>query len=306
MIRAERMAVLAAIETVSGTDQVPTVSAQLRDVTINDIEGNLVEFDPIRTGMGGRVKALFGRHVSIKGKIFLGSSGTAGTAPAWDWVARCTQHAKVTSAGVKVEYTPIDTGFETASLYFNLEGNRTKAIGVGGGIKWRWPVGAFPEGEFDLQGLFASNDSSAYPAVDNSAWKIPPLFGKDTVPTFTIGGVAEEMQSLEISSGGVAEYSELINRKTIDLIERKASVSTTILEPAFSARIHQASIGVPGTYKAIAMIHGTVAGSIIKADVTNWQPQTFARGKISDKASLTLGGEIVPASGVADYKITVQ
>lgn len=306
MIRAERMAILAAIETVSGVDQVPTVSAQIRDVTINDIEGNLVEFDPIRTGMGGRVKALFGRHVSLKGKIFLGSSGAAGTAPAWDWLARCTAHAKTTSAGVKVEYTPIDTGFETASIYANLEGNRTKIIGAGGGIIWRWGAGAFPEGEFDLKGLFASNDSSAYPAIDNSAWKIPPLVGKDTVPTFTIGGVAEEMQSLEINNGVSVEYSELVNRRAIDFIDRKASAQATILEPAFSARIHQAAIGVAGTVKAVALIHGSVAGSIIKADVTNWQMQSLGRTKISDKAGLVLGGEIVPATGVADYKITVQ
>lgn len=306
MIRAERMAILAGIETVSGTDQVPTVSSQLRDVTINDIEGNLVEFDPIRTGMGGRVKALFGRHVSLKGKIFLGASGTAGTAPAWDWLARCTAHAKAVSAGVKVEYTPIDVGFETASIYFSLEGNRTKIVGAGGKITWRWNAGAFPEAEFDLLGMFGSNDSSAYPAVDNSAWKIPPLFGKDTVPTFTLGGTAEEMQSLEISNGVAVEYSEVINRRSIDFTDRKAALTTTILEPAFSARIHQASVGVPGTVKAVAMVHGSVAGAIIKADVTNWQPQTFARTKISDKAGITLGGEIVPATGVADYKITVQ
>lgn len=306
MIRAERMAVLAAVETVSGTDQVPTASAMLRDVSINDVEGNLVEVDQIRTGFGGRIKALFGRHVSLKGKIFLGAAGAAGTAPAWDWLARCTAHAKAVSAGVKVEYTPIDTNIETASIYFNLEGNRTRILGATGGIVWRWTAGGFPEAEFDLLGLFDANVSAAYPAIDNSAWKVPPLFGKDTVPTFTIGGTAEEMQSLEINSGISKEYSELVNRRSIDVTDRRASLTTTFLEPAFSARIHQASVGVVGTYKAVAMVHGTVAGSIIKADATNWQPQTFARTKISDKAGITLGGEIVPASGVADYKITVQ
>lgn len=306
MIRAERMAILAAVEAVVGTDQVPTASAMIRDVTINDIEGNLVEFDPIRTGMGGRIKALHGRHVSLKGKIFLASSGAAGTAPAWDWLARCTAHAKVVSAGVKVEYTPIDAGFETASIYFNLEGNRTRMLSAAGGIIWRWPVGQFPEAEFDLLGLFDANVAAAYPAIDNAAWKIPPLFAKDTVPTFTIATVAEEMQSLEINSGVSKEYSELINRRAIDVTDRRASVSTTILEPPFSARIYQASVGVPGNHKVVAMTHGSVAGSIIKADVTNWQLQTFARTKISDKAGITLGGEIVPATGVADYKITVQ
>lgn len=306
MIRAERMAILAAVETVPGTDETPTASAMIRDVTINDVEGTLVEVDPIRTGMGGRIKALHGRHVSLKGKIFLASSGAAGTAPAWDWLARCTAHAKTVTAATKVEYSPIDTGFETASIYCNIEGNRTRMLGARGGIIWRWGVGAFPEAEFDLLALFDANAAVAYPAIDNSAWKIPPLFGKDTVTNFAIGGNSEEMQSLEINSGVAKEYSELINRRSIDVTDRRASLTTTILEPPFSTRIYQASVGIVGTYKAIAMTHGATAGAIVKADVTNWQIQTFGRTRISDKAGIQLGGEIVPATGVADYKITVQ
>jgi|GEM_PF-3718042 len=305
-IRAERLAVLAAIEAVSGTDQTPTASAVLRDVTINDVEGNLVEVDSIRTGMGGRAKALHGRHVSLKGKIFLASSGTAGTAPAWDWLARCTAHAKTVTADTKVEYTPIDAAQESASLYFNLEANRTRILGARGGIIWRWGVGAFPEGEFDLLGLFDANANVAYPAVDFTAWKTPPLFGKDTVPALTIGGATEDLQSLEINSGVSKEYSELINRRAIDITDRRPSVTVTILEPPFATRIYQATIGVIGSHKAVAMTHGSVAGAIVEAAVTNWQTQTFARTRVSDKAGITLGGEIVPAAGVADYKITVK
>lgn len=260
----------------------------------------------IRTGMGGRAKALHGRHVELSGKIYLAGSGAAGTAPAWDWLARCTAHAKVVTPATKVEYTPIDTAQESAAIYFNLEGNRTRMLGVRGDIKWQWNVGAFPSAEFNLFGLFDANAAVAYPAVDNTAWKIPPLFAKDTVPTFTIAAVAEEMQSLEIVAGVSKEYSELINRKSIDITDRRAAVNTTILEPPFSARIYQASVGIMGNYKALTMTHGATAGAIIKADVTNWQIQTLKRAKISDKAALQLGGEIVPAAGVADYKITVQ
>lgn len=305
-IRAERLAVLAAVEAAYGVDETPTASAVLRDVTINDVEGSLVEVDSIRLGMGGRAKALHGRHVSLKGKIFLASSGAAGTAPAWDWLARCTAHAKTVIEDTQVDYTPIDTAQESASLYFNLEANRTRILGAKGGIIWRWGSGAFPEGEFDLLGLFDANANVAFPAVDFAAWKTPPLFGKDTVPNFKIAGNDEVMQSLEINSGISKEYSELINRRSIDITDRRASVTTTILEPPFATRIYQSTIGVVGSHKTVAMTHGAVAGAIVQAAVTNWQTQTFARTKISDKAGITLGGEIVPAAGVADYKITVK
>lgn len=306
MIRAARMAILAGVETTYGVDPTPTASALIRDVTIDDVMGELVEADFIRVGMGGRAKALHGRHVSLKGKIFLASSGVAGTAPAWDWLARCTAHAKTVTASTRVEYTPIDVGQESAAIYINIEGNRTRMLGARGDITWRWGTGAFPEAEFDLLGIFDANAAVNYPTIDNSAWKIPPLFGKDTVTNFKIGGNDEEMQSLEIKAGISKEYSEVINRRSIDITDRRASVSTTILEPPFATRIYQASVGIVGNYKTVAMTHGSVAGSIVKADVTNWQMQTFSRGKISDKASITIGGEIVPAAATADYKITVQ
>ena len=306
MIRAERMAALAATEIAYGTDPTPAAAVLLREIEINDVEGDLVEVDAIRSGMGGRAKALHGRHVSLKGKIFLGGSGTAGTAPAWDWLARCTAHAAVVTVGSKVEYTPIDFGHESAAMYFNVEGNRTRILGIRGSLTFRWTVGQFPEAEFDLLGLFDANVAAIFPAVDTTAWKIPQLFGKDTVPNCKIGGVGEVLQSIELKNGTTREYSELINRREIDITDRRPSVDATILAPNYSDRIYQDAIGKPGIYKTLALTHGATAGAIVKLDVTQWQMQSHKPTRISDKAAIQLGGEILPGAGIPDYKITVQ
>lgn len=306
MIRAERMVALATTEVAYGADPTPAAAVLLREIEINDVEGDLVEVDAIRSGMGGRAKALHGRHVSIKGKIFLGGSGAAGTAPAWDWLARCTAHAAVVTAATKVEYTPIDFGHESAAMYFNVEGNRTKILGIRGSLTFRWTVGQFPEAEFDLLGLFDANVAAAFPTVNTTAWKIPPLFGKDTVPSCKIGGVDEVLQAIELKNGVAREYSELINRREIDITDRRPSVDATILAPNFSDRIYQDAIGKPGVYRTLAMTHGATAGAIIKLDVTQWQMQSLKPTRISDKAGIQLGGEILPGSAIPDYKITAQ
>lgn len=305
-IRAERMAVLAGVEETYAVDVTPTAAVQMKDVTINAHEGEAVEVGVIRPGFGGQVKALFGRHCSLKGKILLASSGAAGTAPAWDWLARCTGHAKTVTEDVKVEYTPIDTGFESASLYFNLEGNRTRMLGVRGNIMWRWTVGQFPEAEFDLLGLFDADANAAFPAVDYAAWKTPPLVGKAQVPLFQIGGVAEVMQSLEINAGITRDYVNRVGREDIDIGERKPTITALFQEPAFSARNYNASALVPGTYKSLAMTHGTVDGAKILATATNWQHGVPQRQRIGNHAGIQLAGEIIPASGVADYTISAQ
>lgn len=303
-IRYERMAALAGVEVTPGTDVTPTAAVQMTDVTINPIEGEMVDVGTIRPGMGGTVQALFGRRVSLKGKIKLGSSGAAGTVPAWDWLARCTAHAAATTAGTKVEYTPIDSGFESASLYFNLEGNRTIMLGTRGNVIWRWVAGQFPEAEFDLVGLFGSDSNVAYPAVDYSAWKIPKLVGKDTVPLFQIGGTDEVMQSLEINAGVTATYVERVNRRDVEIGDRKPTVTAVIEEPAFSARNHFTAVGVPGTYRAVALTHGLTGGDKIMAAITNWQFGQPTRQKIGNNAALQIPGGIVSVSGTPDYKIT--
>ena len=306
-LRFERMAVLAAVETVYGTDPTPAAATQLKEVTIDDIAGELVSLDVIRTGMGAVAKALHGRRVSLKGKTYLASSGTAGTAPAWDWLARCSAHAKTVTEDTKVEYSPIDAAQESAAVYFNLEGNRTRILGLRGNVIWRWVVGQFPEIEFDLVGLFDANANVAFPASpDFSAWKVPKLVGKDTVSPFTIATIAEVMQSIEVNAGVKAEYIERVNRRDVEIDDRRASVQAVIEEPAFSARIHQSAVGVPGTYKAIAMTHGTTAGSKVKLTVTNWQMTALQRQKLGPNAGLQLGGEIVSVAGTPDYVISAE
>ncbi|HZP98035.1 MAG TPA: hypothetical protein VFB13_00730 [Reyranella sp.] len=305
-IRYERMAALGAVEVSYGVDPTPTAAVQMKDVSIDPVVGDLVDVGVLRPGMGGNIKAFFGRRVNLKGKILLGAAGAAGTAPAWDFLARCTGHAVTTTPATKVEYTPIDSGFESAAIYFNCEGNRTIMLGTRGSIIWRWVVGQFPEGEFNLVGIWASDTNVAYPAVDYTAWKTPPLVGKDQVPLFQIGGVDEVMQSLEINSGGTADYVERINRREVEIGDRIATMTAVIEEPAFSARNYFTAVGVPGTYKSLALTHGTAAGAKVLATATNWQLGQPQRQKLGNNLGLQIPGTIVSLSGTPDYKITVQ
>jgi hypothetical protein len=305
-IRYERMAALCAVEVTYGVDPTPTAALWLKDVTIDPIIGDMVDVGTLRPGMGDQVKAFFGRRVNLKGKFLLGSSGAAGTPPAWDAIARATAHAAATTAATKVDYAPIDTGHESAAIYFNCEGNRTIMLGARGSIIWRWVVGQFPEGEFDLTGLWTSDTNAAYPAVDFSAWKTPPLVGKDQVALFQIGGTDEVMQSLEINAGVTATYVERINRKEIEIGDRKASITAVIEEPAFSARNYFDAVGIPGTYKALAHTHGTAGGAKVLATATNWQLGPPKRQQLGNNLGLQLTGAIVSASGTADYTISAR
>lgn len=305
-IRYERMAALVAAEETYGVDPTPTAAMWMKDVSIDVMEGEMVSVGTLRPGMGGLVEAFFGRRISLKGKFLLGAAGAAGDVPAWDPIARACAHAATETADTKVDYVPIDTGFESAAIYFNLEGNRTRMLGTRGNIVWRWTVGQFPEAEFDLVGLFDADVSAAYPAVDYSAWKTPPLVGKDQVALFQIAGVSEVMQSLEINAGVQKDYVERVNRKDVEIGDRVAMITAVIEEPAFADRNHFSAVGIPGTYKALALTHGTVDGAKVLATATNWQLARPQRQRLGNNAGLQLTGKIVSASGTPDYTISVR
>jgi hypothetical protein len=305
-IRYERMAALAAVETSYGVDPTPAAALWMKNVTIDPMQGSMVDVGTLRPGMGGLVQAFFGRNVNLKGKFLLGAAGAAGTAPAWGPIARACAHSETIVAATKVDYAPIDGGFESAAIYFNCEGNRTIMLGARGTIVWRWVVGQFPEAEFDLTGLWTSDGNAAYPAVDYTAWKTPPLVGKDQVALCQIGGTDEVMQSLEINAGVTAAYVERVNRRDVEIGDRKATITAVIEEPAFSARNYFASVGIPGTYKALAMTHGTVAGAKVLATATNWQLAAPKRQQLGNNLGIQLAGGIVSASGTPDYTISVR
>ena len=99
-------AVLAKIESVYGTDPVPTgganamlVSNQSKPKLVN----NLVDRALLRSYFGGSEQLVGTRYLEIAFDVELAGSGTAGTAPAWAPLLRASAFAETLIASTRAD-----------------------------------------------------------------------------------------------------------------------------------------------------------------------------------------------------------
>ncbi|MCA0303478.1 MAG: hypothetical protein LCH95_13835 [Proteobacteria bacterium] len=288
-IRFERKVVLAKIETTYGTDPTPTGAANavlLRGVDIDIAQGERLPRDVLRTGLGQLGTLLFGRRVTLTATVDLAGSGAAGTAPAWGPLMRACALAETVTAGTRVDYTPVDQGFESVAIYFNLEGSRTILLGCRGSAKLMLPKGKLPQIQFSLTGLWVSDTSVAYPSQTLTAWKDPLPVSKANTPTFTIDGQAVQGSNVELDGGLQVGYRELINLREIVVEDRLPTFSATIEELPLATKNFFALMS--GANVALALTHGTVAGNIIQLASSTLQVQDVKRAEDQKMAMLNI------------------
>lgn len=304
-IRKERMAVLAKIESSYGTDPTPTGGSNavlLRNVDIDIAGGDRIPRDILRLGMGNVAQFLVGRRVTLTATVDLAGAGAAGTAPAYGPLLRACALAETITASTKVDYTPVDSGQESVTVYFNLEGNRTKMLGSRGTAKLQWQKGKLPTIQFSLTGLWSADSSASYPSLTLTAWKDPVPVTKVNTPTFTIDSQAVVAASAELDLGVNVEYRELINLQEINVQDRLPKFMATIEELALSTKNFFALMG--GSAVALDLVHGTAAGNIVEITSSYLQVLDAKRGEDQKVAMLNLDCNLM--IGSPDFTISVK
>lgn len=304
-IRFERKLILAKIEGTYATDPTPTGGANAvlaRSIDIDIAQGDRIPRDIIRLGMGQVAQFLIGRRVTLTLVVDLAGAGAAGTAPAYGPLLRACALAETISAGVKVDYAPIDSAFESVATYFNLEGNRTIVTGLRGTAKLMLPKGKLPQIQFTLTGLWNSDTAVAYPAPTLTAWKDPLPVTKANTPTFTIDGVAAIASNVEVDAGVSVAYRELINLQEINVQDRLPTFSATIEEPAIGTKNYFALMGGAGV--ALDLVHGTAGGNIVEVTSSSLQILDVKRAADQNVAMLNITGNF--KIGSPDFNISVK
>ncbi|MCX7360930.1 MAG: hypothetical protein NTV97_03475 [Alphaproteobacteria bacterium] len=304
-IRREHMCVLAKIESSYGTDPTPTGGANavlLRNVDIDIAQGDRIPRDILRAGMGHVAMFLVGRRVTMTCTVDLAGAGAAGTAPPWGPIIRSCAVAEAITADTKVDYTSIDTSFESSTIYFNLEGTRTKMVGVRGSAKLQLAKGKLPAIVFQLTGLWVSDTAVAFPSLTLTGWIDPVPVTKVNTPTFTLDSQAVVASSFELDLGVSVAYRELINLKEIAVQDRLPTMSTTFEELPIGTKNFFAMMG--GASIALDIVHGITAGNIVEITSSTLQVIDVKRSEDQKIAMLNLSGNL--RIGSPDYTISVK
>lgn len=269
-------AILAKTELVYGVDAVPTGAANamlVSNLSINPLNAQNVERNNIRPYLGGDEQLVGSRYVEMGFDVELVGAGTLGAVPAWGTLLRACGFAEVVTAGVRVDYVPVSTGFESATIYWYDDGVIHKGLGARGTASLKLTVGEKPVISCKFVCLNGGVAVAAAPTTELEDWQIPEIVldansgnliwgathATATAPAL-VGGDFYPSQGLTIDLGISTPFQSLLGGESVPITERK--VTGAVQLELTAAQEVAAMAAVLATAKtSLGMVHGTVAGS---------------------------------------------
>jgi len=304
---------LAKIETTYGTDATPvgaTDGVLISSLDVSPLELETVENTVIRPYMGGYTQLIAGRTAKLSVEVPLAGFGTAGPAtptPGLDALLRCCGLARTITAGTSVAYTPISTGFESATFYAYIDGTLHKILGARGTATFSLATKQRPSYKFEITGLYSPVTDAVLiqPTLTAYQTALPVQFGNTTLASFLGSAAGVALSSLEIALGNTVTYRNLVgNREEVLITDRQMTGSFEIEALPVSAKDIWSAINSLAL-SAISVTHGTVAGNRVTlasavAQATN--------PKFGDQDSIvTVSGDLrfVPSAANNEFSLTL-
>ena len=307
---------LAKVETAYGTDAVPTGAANsmlVSDVTITHTYAN-VGRDLIRSFMGGSEELAGTKHVAIEATVELQGSGTAGTAPAWGPLMRACGFAENDLLTPdRIEYVPVSTAFESASIYYYMDGALHKALGCRGNVEINAAIGERPTLKFSLLGIDGGVTAATPSGVTYASFKTPLVITEANVAEFLMGctyatgaftgGAAVCSRGLTLNAGNDVQYIPTLGCEGVDIVSRAATGALS-LDLAAAAEVAAMTAVEANTLSSIGMTLGASAGYITRIFVPYAQRTNPKYEDVSGRAHVSFDLRCVPgATGNDEIKI---
>lgn len=304
---------LAKIETVYGTDATPvgaTDGVLLSSLDLSPLELETVENTVIRPYLGAYTQLIAGRTAKVSIEVALAGFGTAGPAaptPGLDALLRCCGLARTITAGTSVAYTPISTGFESATLYVYLDGTLHRIFGARGTATFTLQGKQQPKYKFEITGLYGGVSDAALiqPALGAYQTALPVQYGNTTLASFLGSASGVALNALEIALGNTVTYRNLVgNREEVLITDRQTTGSFEIEALLVSAKDIWAAVNSL-SLTAINVTHGTVVGNRVTLATTVAQATNPKFGDQDSIVSVSGDLRLVPSAANNEFSLTL-
>lgn len=306
-----KKALLAKVETTYGTDAAPTGALnaiQTRNLQIEPLNGDPLEFDVDTELLGAKAMSLVGRHVKITFEVAAAGSGVAGTAPAWGVLMRGAGHTETLDATLgseKATYKPLDTDTPSLTMWVLVGRTLHKVTGSRGSVKFSSKKREYPWLQFEFMGLFSSPiDQNTSLGTVLTAFLQPQPFRADVVE-FELGANLAGLHEVSVDFGQKVEFYEHSEEEQIMQVDRKANWQATIEEPDIGTHNYYADVN-NDTVMAFSYVHGTVAGNIVEIACPKTQIMQPRRQAVQDIAALQVQGNFIQDGSGPEYSVIVR
>lgn len=264
-----RRTILAKIETTYGVDPTPTGSANailVRNLNVTPLNAEIASRDLVRPYMGNSEQLIASKHVQLDFEVELAGSGIAGTAPAYAPLLKACGFAEADGAS-DVVYTPKSTGFDSVTVYFNIDGVLHKITGARGNLEISINARAIPFMKFTFTGIYNAPTDAAVPSVDYSAFQTPLAANTSNTTGFEFYSFAGVLESLSLNIGNAVNYRSLIGSESVIMTDRQVTGTAVFEAPTITSKDFFAA-ALASTLGSLSITHGTAAGNKFKIDST--------------------------------------
>ncbi|MCP4595760.1 phage tail tube protein [Neptuniibacter sp.] len=300
---------LAKVESTYGTDATPAAADAIltKNLDITPYDGNTVQRDLVRPTLGNEEAINVAPNVKVSFEVEIAGSGAAGTAPAWGSVLRACGFSETVNAGTDVQYQPVSSSFESASLHYEQDGQIHKVLGCRGSVSFDLSSGGIPVMKFSFTGLYAKPVTGSLTA-DLSAFQVPLPVTKANTPTYTIHGYSAIANSFSVDMSNNVVHRNQIGHEEISITDRSPSGQMVIDAPTLTDKdmfaLVESHNGI--TTDAVQVVHGTVAGNIVQIDAPKVQLSGISGTDLDGQYAYQLNTSFIPDAGDDEIVITVK
>jgi len=302
-----KLAVLAKIETTYADDALPTGAADamlMTEVTLTPMAGGEESRELLLPYLGNQGVVLTGEHVILEGSIEVAGAGTAGDVPGYGAMLRACGLAETVTAGTSVEYTPISSGFEAATIYYNLDGVQHVMLGARGNVSVELTPQRIPRFRFRMIGMSGTITDKPLPTVDFAVFQTPVVVNKANT-SLSLHGFVGPTERISLDLGNSVEPRLLIGWESAEITDRKSSGSATI-EAAKLAVKDWFEIARTRQRGALQLTHGKVAGNIVEFLAPAVEIGRPTQGSAQGVANYTTPLSLCPVDGNDELVISVK
>lgn len=312
MISKKNALVAAKIETTYGT--AATLAAAdamfVSDFTHSMIEGDVAERNNIKGVLGAQGSVRTSQYDKIEFSVELAGSGSAGVAPRWSPLLKACGFSEVIVATTSVTYAPVSTGFQSLTIgviYKDDAGGvmRQLLTGSRGSVTLEMSAGGIPMLKFSFTGLYNDPASATALTGDFSTIPVPKGVNKANTPTATFFGDTLPTGTITINPGVDVQYRNLINKESVEILDRKGSLSVELEMDTTANATNWVTRGKNNALGAFSVTHGTAAGNIVAVSVPNVQLKTVSPSYDGVIMKMSCEADIVPLTPNSDLTITL-
>lgn len=304
-------ALAAAIETTYGTDATPTGSTnaiELVDGAIEPLQGDEIEHAYDRGELGNYLSVLVNKRIVITGRVaFAGAGGVADDVPAWGPLLRACGCSETINATTDVRYAPIDTGIESASLYFWRDGVVHKALGARGSFAVEISANQIPYFNFTFTALYVGPVTEAMPSIDLSGFS-KPLAVNNANTTCSVHGITCGLTQLNLDASIAVQPLDVPETNEVIITDRLPAGQMTWHAQDLSTKDWFEAVEDSDT-GAVAIVHGTPAGAgrIVELNGDTVQLSNLAYADANSILAYQANTRWLPAAaGGGDFEIVTK